>query len=472
MTRLFFTLTFIAISFLGFSQLHTLPFAEDFATMQLPNGWSQTGTWNYDTENETFPTANNGYIYSEINWGFTSETKELLTPFIDVSAVTTPLNMRVSLTSSQDFESFCNILLTKDAGLTWDTIQKVVPVDGLNLSKDLTPYISGVDSIQIRFSYGFIGMPAGSSSSILRFAFDDLLIAETFDQDLGILSINTPNSGCEYTDTVNISVFNYGTSTFSENITLSYSTDNGANWIDEQYNATITTNHSFDFTFTSTANLTQGVSDIIVKLTSVNDQNSANDEKTKLLSISPSIQAFPYTADFENDDASWFADNSNSGSWEWGAPNANTINTGANGSANAWVTNLTGNYNNYEVSYLYSPCFDLSSLNAPVFEADIFYQLTGAISGIYSGAILEYSTDNGNNWTTLGTNYSGGDNWYDYQQGWYGINNEWKHAMHDVSVLANEPKVNFRISFKGFNQPAEEVLPLIIFLFTKRLLMI
>ena len=50
---------------------------------------------------------------------------------------------------------------------------------------------------------------------------------------------------------------------------------------------------------------------------------------------------------------------------KYGTPSKTVINKAANGTK-AWVTSLTGNYKNNELSYLYSPCFDLSGLTQPV----------------------------------------------------------------------------------------------------------
>ena len=51
-------------------------------------------------------------------------------------------------------------------------------------------------------------------------------------------------------------------------------------------------------------------------------------------------------------------------SWEYGTPAATKINGAASGSK-AWKTSLTGNYKDQQLSYLYSPCFDISGLTNP-----------------------------------------------------------------------------------------------------------
>ena len=449
-----FSLFIIAISLSGFSQLVSLPFSENFQQMQLPNNWSETSQWSFDNQGEQFTTANNGYIYNVINWGFTAETKELLTPFIDVSSVSGTLRLRMEQSFQQDFESFCNILITSDGGISWDTIQHVVASSYEIVNEDLTPFISGADSIQVRFSFGFTGMPAGSSSSVLRWAFDDLSIKEDVANDLAVISINSPSSGCASNDTVNITIKNTGTSVANAPFTVSFF--DGNNWIDEQINQNLLPEETLNYTFSTNILLDENLTSISAKVTYSSDEDASNNEISKSLNITPSIETFPYVEDFENSNGNWFADNSTNGSWEWGTPSSSELNTGANNSQNAWVTNLSGNHNQNEKSYLYSPCYNFSSLSNPVIEFDIWYQSNGQLYGNYTQMTIEYSTDNGQSWTTLGTNYDGGDNWYDYQQGWWGVSQEWKHAIHNMQDLANEPKVQFRFNFQSYNLPAQE----------------
>ncbi len=192
MTRLLLTLTLVAISILGFSQLQTLPISEDFSNMQLPTNWQELGTWNYDNQNETFPTQNNGYIVKEIDYpvfGMGSDSVELYTPFYDVTAVTNTLNLSMYYSYESMFTTFCNLLITTDGGVSWDTIQHIQPANGTSFNADLSSFIVGADSIQIRFSFGYQNAGSGSGSSTARFAFDDLLVQELVAKDLGVQAL-------------------------------------------------------------------------------------------------------------------------------------------------------------------------------------------------------------------------------------------------------------------------------------------
>lgn len=111
----------------------------------------------------------------------------------------------------------------------------------------------------------------------------------------------------------------------------------------------------------------------------------------------PRISTFPYKEDFENGDGSWYTSGIKS-SWQYGIPAGNTI--VADTQRKAWVTNLTGNYNDGEWSYLTSPCFDISKLNYPTlsFKTAIDIENCGVI--LCDAAYAEYTTD-GITWQRL-----------------------------------------------------------------------
>ena len=97
-----------------------------------------------------------------------------------------------------------------------------------------------------------------------------------------------------------------------------------------------------------------------------------------LFTISNSIEAqittFPYTEDFESGDGGWVAENTTNGTWALGEPTGAIINSAASGT-NSWVTNLSGNYNSDEDSWVTSPVFDFTSLSAPSIEMSIWYDI-------------------------------------------------------------------------------------------------
>ncbi len=70
------------------------------------------------------------------------------------------------------------------------------------------------------------------------------------------------------------------------------------------------------------------------------------------------VPDFVFSADFEAGDGGFTVGGSNP-SWEWGQPTSGP--GGAHSGQNAWATNLAGNYNDGENSYIISPEIDLSA---------------------------------------------------------------------------------------------------------------
>lgn len=120
---------------------------------------------------------------------------------------------------------------------------------------------------------------------------------------------------------------------------------------------------------------------------------------TKKVQILPTITKFPYEQNFETNQGSWFTEGLNT-SWEWGASTLL-------GNSKIWATNLNGNHNPNERSFLNGPCFNLDSLSRPMIKLDLNYRTNSAIDG----SILQFSTDGGTVWQPL-EDFRTGINWY------------------------------------------------------------
>ncbi len=182
-----------------------------------------------------------------------------------------------------------------------------------------------------------------------------------------------------------------------------------------------------------------------------NDNNKLNDTLRKWIVHPISVSTFPYFEDFENDDGgwttNWISDIQPGTSWEWGTPQAQTINHAASGTK-CWATNLSGNYLDSEHSYILGPCFDFSQLTLPIIELDIFFKTT-TIDIIQ----LEYSLDSSFTWNRIG-NPGEGINWYNTpsgysESGWNGNSYGWIHAQHTLDGLGGNPYVLLRFSIRG-----------------------
>lgn len=90
--------------------------------------------------------------------------------------------------------------------------------------------------------------------------------------------------------------------------------------------------------------------------------------------------------------------------WEKGEPKGSKLNKAASGK-NVYGTNLDGNYTNATVSYLVSPCYDMTQFTAPLLSFDMAFDLEKDWDIVY----IEYSTNGGTSWEVLGKK---ADNWY------------------------------------------------------------
>lgn len=182
------------------------------------------------------------------------------------------------------------------------------------------------------------------------------------------------------------------------------------------------------------------------------------------------ITTFPYSEGFEVN-AGWNAGGFAS-DWAWGTPDHPLIDAAASGTKAWCVGGLTGTfYNDGQQSWLESPCFDMSSLQYPWISFKLFWECEQQ----YDGLGFQYSLDQGDTWTNLGSVNSPvhclQENWFNAsfinalnmanpKQGWSGrvgatVGNctggngsgEWVTSSHCLTDLAGEPSVKFRFIF-------------------------
>lgn len=187
------------------------------------------------------------------------------------------------------------------------------------------------------------------------------------------------------------------------------------------------------------------------------------------------INVFPYTEGFENG-PQWTAGGIGS-DWAWGTPAHPAINS-AGGGVRSWcVGGLTGTFYNYgQLSYLESPCFDMSALDHPWVSFKLYWECERQ----YDGMTFQVSLNGGQSWSNVG---SWGDpvdclndNWFNAgnitnltsaspKHGWSGRSGAtggscqggfgsggWVTARHCVPAAANQPQVMFRFLFGAGTQ--------------------
>ncbi|OFZ27800.1 MAG: hypothetical protein A2437_01140 [Bacteroidetes bacterium RIFOXYC2_FULL_40_12] len=206
-----------------------------------------------------------------------------------------------------------------------------------------------------------------------------------------------------------------------------------------------------------------GAYQITYTIKSNSTNSSCSGTQTKTIHIRPTIvlkDMNDYSQSFEEGNGGWIPEklvesDTVEYSWELGVPSGAIIDSAAHGE-NAYVTGLSSNYKFNENSAVTSPCFDFTELNRPMISLSIFNQMETR-----DGVVLEYSTDDGGNWSLVGK-INEGINWYNSadiyikpgnseSQGWTGQDTSWVVARHDLdeSDIMGNPNVRFRLAFNA-----------------------
>lgn len=206
---------------------------------------------------------------------------------------------------------------------------------------------------------------------------------------------------------VTVRVYN-GVMQAQSNIRVSYRIDNGPVYTDTITSLAGKTSviHTCSQLITG---IVPGIHLIQAWVTAAGDTYPKNDTLTKVVRNQPLISSFPYLENFEANDGYWFTAGSNS-SWQYGTPSSANVTRAASGTK-AWKTNLNGTYNDYELSYLYSPCFNIAGLTQPMLSFSTVMEIENCAPTVCDGAWMEYTTNNGQTWTKLGA-AGQGQSWY------------------------------------------------------------
>jgi Subtilase family/Secretion system C-terminal sorting domain len=251
-------------------------------------------------------------------------------------------------------------------------------------------------------------MLTADNESAAGYTFDDIHLYKV-SNDIQVVSVDSPIvAGCGLGNAVPVKITIRNTANAAiANIPVKMKVDNGS--VIAETIASIPGNATMQYTFTTTADLaTLGAHVVKTWADLPADTYHANDTAMVALFNSPVISSYPYLQDFELGDGSWYPNGKNS-SWQYGTPASTKINGAASGSK-AWKTGLTGNYNDDEQSFLYSPCFDLTGMASPTLSLSIALDLEDCGATLCDAAFAEYSVD-GKIWTRLGA-MGAGTNWY------------------------------------------------------------
>jgi len=274
----------------------------------------------------------------------------------------------------------------------------------------------------------------------------DIQIKELFAFDAAVTKFITPESNCNLSsaEEVKVMIKNYGTQSIS-NLNVGYSI-NGTPITPVTITGPINAGDSLEYPFVQTADLSNaGSYQFKAYVLLVGDEFTSNDTISKTVAHQAYVNTLPYIQDFESGDGGWTTGGTNA-SWALGTPNATVINTPAPGGQNSWVTNLTGDHNLQENSYVIGPCFDFTNYPNVSMKLDVWYQTSPA----FDGARVEASIDGGASWFVVGGNNEP-SNWYNAMMTdtvWTGSSNGWKTAQHPLSFLGGKNNVRIKIIYK------------------------
>lgn len=271
-------------------------------------------------------------------------------------------------------------------------------------------------------------------------SFDDFILTNA-QHDVGMRALVQPQlkyiCNLSNAEIVTVLIRNFGTDSL-QNIPVTYAINQDTV---TEIVPSLGPKDSLLYTFIKTVDMSVYQSYHIKTWVSSPTDNYRNNDSSAdyIIQTSPLINQYPYLEGFENNNGYWYSGGQND-SWQWGKPAKTVIHKAANGS-NAWVTNLTGNYNDNEYSFLYSPCFDLTGLTKPVLSFSHIFQTEDDCNCDFHW--VEYSL-NDSAWTVLG-NAITGVNWYDnpFVNAWQLSDPLWHVSSYDIPVIAN--KIRFRI---------------------------
>lgn len=180
----------------------------------------------------------------------------------------------------------------------------------------------------------------------------------------------------------------------------------------------------------------------------------------------------PITEDFETSDGGWVA--SSNTHWNWGviSPGTKLGITAAASGQRCWIAgSLSSTGYQGGVSYLNSPCYDVSSLLNPTISFSVFWETENS----WDGVRLEYTIDNGMTWNSLGSDASNNNceavNWYNASNiryigrvpGWTGSSltgdcartngsGQWLTAKFNLKNISISSFIQFRFVFGAGTQ--------------------
>ena len=449
----------------------TLPYYDNFdGTMvnwsENDNGagsvW-QLGTPSYGATNSVHSTPNAWDI--NLSTAYTnSAIAYLYTQNFDFS---TAINAKMKFWLNYNLETSWDgvrIDYSIDTSATWNTLGVMSDPNGVNwynssaINSSSKPGWTGASSGWkqseyklsllnqkpiVRFRFVFTSDASGVYDGV---SVDDFSIVVPAHKDAGVTQLVniTPIMNGGDILALQAKIMNFGIDTL-HSIPVKYSI-NGGTPITETWMGTLLPDSSVTYTFTTTFSIPVNQFSICSWTQLANDGNTANDT-TCTNAFGIPLFTVPYTDDFEGT-ANFYVTGLNN-QWQHGVPTSSIINT-AHSPVNVWKTNLSGNYSNSSNYNLYSPRFNFTN----IVNAEISFWHWYETEASFDGGRLQYTTNNGTTWQTLGTVSDPlATNWYNYSSingspAFSGSSSGWVYSSYNLAQFNNYPvPVQFRFNF-------------------------
>lgn len=272
--------------------------------------------------------------------------------------------------------------------------------------------------------------------------------------DARLVSVSDPEIHCGLnTFSPTVTVENAGTSTAITSVVINYSVGaDPANTFTYNGNIAVGATENIDI---PAITLPQGFQALSFNIVVVNDGNATNNQQIFRLRVNE-IGAVQEIYDFEtaDDDLNTYFEG-NSQTWARGTyTQAGSVFETTVLDGEVYATNLSGDYLANTRSYLLTDCYDLNGVTNPQIVFDMAYDLEENWDYLY----MEYTTDSGTTWNTLGT--ASDANWYNSDRTfassgnvdcfacigsqWTGTNAVMQEYSYNLSALNNESSIIFR----------------------------
>ena len=466
----------IGVAFTGFSQVPIYEQNFDFGQ----GGWvidnAANGSWEHGAPAGTIinsaASGNFAFVTNLTGNYNTNEDGNVTSPAIDITSATgnEVLSMNVWYDAEFSWDG-ANIFASYDGGTTWNivgdngdpdnwyndnsisgapngsTVGWSGDNDAGSGSNGWVLAMHGLDSAMMVDSASLmlrVGFGSDASEQWEGFAFDDVKVAEAIRVDLSATNIDMADK-CSYTaiEPVIVDITNIGDTTYNTGaiIPVNYSIDGGAVVTENiVLAADLATDSVVTYTFAALADLSApGVHIVRAWPSYPSDLQTGND--TTAFGLFNSTAVIPYFEDFEAGANGWLILNGANGTWDFGTPAGATINNAASG-VNAFVTNLTGDYNSSENSNVISSCIDITAATG---EEVLTMKAWWDIETTWDGASVFTSIDNGATWDNV-ENFEGDGN--DGSSGWYPL----EFAL-DSAMMVDNSTMLVRV---GFGSDASE----------------